>query len=176
MVKKKFIDKKQSTTYSLVFRSTEDADDLPERVLVEADQSAGAGRADAGGTSSAADEEASGRRYPPGHPLSWLEEEERGAPMSEARRRELIELGFPGEAGAACAVVARERGSGGSTWCACRSSPALSSVRKPCQAVPSIPCQQRVNWSALLLLRHRLTSRLARPLPSSCRQMTATTT
>ena len=39
-------------------------------------------------------------RYPPGHPLAWLQEEQASAPMSEERRRELIELGFPGEAGA----------------------------------------------------------------------------
>lgn len=33
-------------------------------------------------------------RYPPGHPLAWLEEEAEPE-MSEARRRELLELGFP---------------------------------------------------------------------------------
>lgn len=38
-------------------------------------------------------------RFPPGHPLAWLEEEEAAAPMSEERRRELIELGFPGGCG-----------------------------------------------------------------------------
>lgn len=112
MGKKRFIDKKRSTTYHLVYRSTEDADDVPERVLVEADRYGAAGpwRADAGGTSSAADEAASGRRYPPGHPLSWLEEEEQALPMSEARRRELIELGFPGEAGPACSVFDKGKG------------------------------------------------------------------
>jgi hypothetical protein len=35
-------------------------------------------------------------RYPPGHPLAWLEDEAASAPLSEERRRELIELGFPG--------------------------------------------------------------------------------
>ena len=35
-------------------------------------------------------------RYPPGHPLAWLEEEaEEVGAVSEARRRELVELGFP---------------------------------------------------------------------------------
>lgn len=43
-------------------------------------------------------------RYPPGHPLAWLEEQEAQAPLSEARRRELIEFGFPG-ALRACPVV-----------------------------------------------------------------------
>ena len=34
------------------------------------------------------------RRYPPHHPLAWLQEEERDD-ISEERRKELIELGFP---------------------------------------------------------------------------------
>lgn len=38
MVKKKFIDKKKAVTYNLVYRSTEDADDEPMRMLVEADK------------------------------------------------------------------------------------------------------------------------------------------
>ena len=97
-VKKKFIDKKNATTYSLVFRSTEDVDDVPERVLVDADKRLGPGRVDAGvaAAAAAADEAAAaGRRFPPGHPLAWLHEEPQ-APVSEERRRELIELGFPG--------------------------------------------------------------------------------
>lgn len=36
--KKSFIDKKKATTYNLIYRSTEDADDEPERMLVEADK------------------------------------------------------------------------------------------------------------------------------------------
>ncbi|KAL4443797.1 hypothetical protein ABPG75_011534 [Micractinium tetrahymenae] len=96
MVKKKFIDKKHAVTYSLVYRSTEDVDDVPERLLVEADKGVGPGRVDAEvAAAAAAREAASGRRYPPGHPLAWLEDEAAAAPMSEARRRELIELGFP---------------------------------------------------------------------------------
>lgn len=33
-------------------------------------------------------------RCPPGHPLAWLQEDYEHEPMTEARRRELVELGF----------------------------------------------------------------------------------
>lgn len=99
-VKKKFIDKKQATTYNLVFRSTEDADDVPDGLLVDAEKRLGYGRVDGDATAAAAAaNEAAGiarPRYPPGHPLAWLQEEAQQAPISEERRRELIELGFPG--------------------------------------------------------------------------------
>ncbi|PRW56768.1 LTV1-like protein [Chlorella sorokiniana] len=96
MVKKKFIDKKNATTYNLVFRSTEDVDDVPERVLIDADKRLGVGRVDTSAAAAAHDAAAAaGRRYPPGHPLAWLEEEAQQAPLGEGRRRELIELGFP---------------------------------------------------------------------------------
>ena len=120
----------------------QDVDDVPERVLVDADKGLGVGRVDTSAAAAAHDAAAAaGRRcargkhaadcdvmlgtavadarrqarqlrlghritccsashfipgrYPPGHPLAWLEEEAQ-APLSEARRRELIELGFPG--------------------------------------------------------------------------------
>lgn len=64
MVKKKFIDKKNAVTYSLVYRSTEDVDDVPERVLVEAEKGVGPGRVDAEvAAAAAAREAASGRRW-----------------------------------------------------------------------------------------------------------------
>lgn len=36
-------------------------------------------------------------RYPPGHPLAWLEEagDSEGEELPEERRRELLQLGFP---------------------------------------------------------------------------------
>lgn len=46
MGRKRFIDKKHATTYSLVYRSTEDPDAAPERVLVEAERGVGIGRPD----------------------------------------------------------------------------------------------------------------------------------
>lgn len=64
MGKKKFIDKKRATTYSLVFRSAEDGVDAgPVRQLVDASKPIGVGGR-LSGTS----------RYPPGHPLSFLED------------------------------------------------------------------------------------------------------
>lgn len=44
--KKSFLDKKKAVTYNLVFRSTEDADDVPERMLMEADKAQGLGTVD----------------------------------------------------------------------------------------------------------------------------------
>ncbi len=44
--KKSFIDKRSAVTYSLIYRSTEDADAEPERVLVEADKGVGIGKPD----------------------------------------------------------------------------------------------------------------------------------
>ena len=96
MGKKKFIDKKRSVTYSLIFRSTEDADDTPERTLMEA--SRGAGTISGPDVDAATDKhqvDTTNRRYPPGHPLAWLEEEHLKGDISNERRKELIELGFP---------------------------------------------------------------------------------
>lgn len=63
MVKKKFIDKKSATTFSLVYRSTEDSDDRAERVLVDAQKGVGVGRPDAEVAARAADAAAAaGRR------------------------------------------------------------------------------------------------------------------
>ncbi len=85
MVKKKsWIDKKKAVRYTLVYRSTEDHDDEPLREFVETDKL---------GTADDATPSTSTRgRYPPGHPLAFLNEQE---PLTEERRREIIALGFP---------------------------------------------------------------------------------
>ena len=62
MVKKKFIEKKNAVTYSLVYRSTQDVDDQPERMLVEADKGVGVGRVDAGMTPEGQEPAAGSRR------------------------------------------------------------------------------------------------------------------
>jgi protein LTV1 len=97
MVKKKFIDKKKSVTYNLVYRSTEDADAPPERTLMEAGRGgAAAGQPDVEAAAEAHQtSSASTRRYPPGHPLAWIEDQELQGEMTDERRRELVELGFP---------------------------------------------------------------------------------
>lgn len=95
MVKKKFIDKKSAVTYSLVYRSTEDADDQPERVLLEAAGGVHGEEEALPEAVSLSAEQPTGRRYPPGHPLAWLEAEEAQEAIPEGRRRELVELGFP---------------------------------------------------------------------------------
>lgn len=88
--KKQFIDKKSAQTYNLIYSNAEDGDTQPERTL--ATNNIGFGRPD-----STADDipPSSSSRYPPGHPLAWLEQTESQPPISEARRKELIELGFP---------------------------------------------------------------------------------
>ena len=92
--KKPFIDKKNATTYSLVYRSTEDADEAPEDSLV--DQAAVSETQQGRNADSLSGQgENAGLRYPPGHPLAWLEEDESVEEMSGTRRRELIDLGFP---------------------------------------------------------------------------------
>lgn len=66
--KKSFIDKKKAVTYNLIYRSTEDADAAPERVLVETDKGVGIGRPDIDAAAERhAAHEASGRRY-----TAWL--------------------------------------------------------------------------------------------------------
>lgn len=94
MVKKQFIDKKKSVTYNLVFRSTEDADAAPARMLAEAGV-VGMGRVDEEAVLDSQPGDALERRYPPGHPLAWLEAEQSQEAMTEERRRELVEFGFP---------------------------------------------------------------------------------
>jgi protein LTV1 len=95
MVKKPFIDKKKSVTYSLVYRSTEDADAPPERTLMEAGRGdAAAGQPDVK-VAAEAHQAATTRKYPPGHPLAWIEDQELQGEMTDERRRELVELGFP---------------------------------------------------------------------------------
>ncbi|KAK9819819.1 hypothetical protein WJX72_002761 [[Myrmecia] bisecta] len=95
MVRKRtpFIDKSRATSYTLVYRSTDDADNLPERQLIETDKHIGIGRPDVEAAAAAA-AHAPARKYPPGHPLSWLEDEVQDN-VSEARRQELIANGFP---------------------------------------------------------------------------------
>ena len=88
MPKNKFINKKHATTYNLVYRNTDDAGDGPERTV--APNSVGLGRPDPDACPST-----TGSKYPPGHPLAWLEEEQNAGPLSEERRKEMIELGFP---------------------------------------------------------------------------------
>jgi hypothetical protein len=71
--KKKFIDKKRATTYTLVFRSAEDnGDAAPARQLVESVRNVGIGRPDPLSVAAAAGQRSC--RYPAGHPLSFLEE------------------------------------------------------------------------------------------------------
>ena len=90
-----FIDKKTATTYSLVFRSAEDAtaaggdDAPPERALVDARAVVRIGVPDAAAVAAAGP-------APDRGPLAWLAAEE-GLPggLPAERRRELLELGFP---------------------------------------------------------------------------------
>lgn len=73
--KKSFIDKSKATTYNLLYRASEvnvnGEDAGPERELVDAARGVGIGRPDAEAAAAAAG--SSNSRYPPGHPLAWLE-------------------------------------------------------------------------------------------------------
>lgn len=94
-MKKKFIDKRNATTYSLVYRSAEDGagdgeNQSDERVLYDKNAK----------QENAVSQESEKERY--GNPLSWLKEEEGiwgggqvgTSGLDESRRQELIELGF----------------------------------------------------------------------------------
>lgn len=86
--RRSFIDKKNATTYNLIYRPTEEDAQQPERLLVDAERGVGVGRPDASAAAGAANEAlpADERRYPVGHPLAWLEEEAGGRNLSEERR------------------------------------------------------------------------------------------
>lgn len=84
MVKKKsWIDKKKATRYTLVYHSTDDHDEAPLREFVPTHQL---------GASDDQQPTSTPGRYPPGHPLAFLNEQD---PLTEERRREIIALGFP---------------------------------------------------------------------------------
>lgn len=119
--KKSFIDKKTATTYSLIFRSQEQAADAPggpERVLVPASGEAGAEEAKA---------QADGDegRWPASHPLAWLHAAETNKVGDDARRREIVSLGMPDDGydytkhmrvvggGTSSSLVANEQPAGG---------------------------------------------------------------
>lgn len=75
MVKRKpFIDKKKATTFNLLYRASEvqidGEDEGPERELVDVNRRVGIGRVD---EEAAAASTSGGGRYPPGHPLAWLQ-------------------------------------------------------------------------------------------------------
>jgi len=88
--KKAFINKKNATTFSLIYRSQEDSDAGPgvsDRVLAPADQ--------VGVPDPAAVSEGGGGRWPAGHPLAWLQAETANRVGDDARRREIVSLGLP---------------------------------------------------------------------------------
>jgi protein LTV1 len=94
--KKPFIDKRNSTTYSLIFRETEDVDDAVERLLVPADavpEAPDSTRPEAGpsgmATARALLSQMRGEEEEEG------EGEEQGDGMAEERRKENILSGFP---------------------------------------------------------------------------------
>lgn len=96
MVRRKpFIDKKNSTTYNLLYRAKEidvhGEDTGPDRELIGQRNPTEPG-SDASGSTAAAARGASS--FPVGHPLSWLQEPPPDV-MSPERRSELMGMGFP---------------------------------------------------------------------------------
>ena len=75
MVKRKpFIDKKNATTFNLLYRASEvhvDGENAgPERELVDVSRGVGIGRVDEA-TAAATASKGGGGQYPSGHPLAW---------------------------------------------------------------------------------------------------------
>ena len=89
MGRKPFINKKQATTYNLIYRSSEKDEDSGGRQWLEADRRVGIGRPDI----QSVQEAAVPTGYPSGHPLAWLSSEQDD--ISEERRKDIIQLGFP---------------------------------------------------------------------------------
>lgn len=89
MVKTKpYIDKKQAASYSLVYRNAEAGVETSDRQWIESSKGVGVGRPDAEAVQQQADT-APRAPYMP----RWFQDEVDD--ISEDRRKELIELGFP---------------------------------------------------------------------------------
>lgn len=73
----------------------QDADAAPQREWVESSRKVGIGKPDLERVLEERSRTDAGPRYPPGHPLSWLQSDPPQAPLGEDRRREIISLGFP---------------------------------------------------------------------------------
>ena len=95
--RKPFVDKKNSTTYNVIYReAAQDDEGAAERDWIEANKGVGVGRPDMDLLEERHHQESlQGRRYPAGHPLSWLDDEESQAALSEECRKQILDLGFP---------------------------------------------------------------------------------
>ena len=95
--RKPFVDKKNSTTYNVIYREAAQEDETTEeREWVAKERGVGVGRPDMDLLEERHHQESmQGREYPPGHPLSWLAEEEGQEALSEERRKQNLDLGFP---------------------------------------------------------------------------------
>ncbi len=85
---KAFIDRKQAASYSLVYRNAEAGEETSDRQWIESSKGVGVGRPD----SEAVQQHANGKPEVPYIPR-WFQDEVDD--ISEDRRKELIELGFP---------------------------------------------------------------------------------
>lgn len=89
MVKAKpYIDKKQAASYSLVYRNAEAGVETSDRQWIESSKGVGVGRPDAEAVQQQADTAPRAPYIP-----RWFQDEVDD--ISEDRRKELIELGFP---------------------------------------------------------------------------------
>ena len=86
--------KKNSTTFSLVHGGADESSD-PQRVWVEKSKGVGIGRPDPDRVEAEQHEALLQGRRPPGHPLSFLEDDSSTYSLSETQRREIIGLGLP---------------------------------------------------------------------------------
>ena len=85
---KAFIDRKQAASYNLVYRNAEAGQETSDRQWIESSKGVGVGRPD----SEAVQQHADGKQQLPYIPR-WFQDEVDD--ISEDRRKELIELGFP---------------------------------------------------------------------------------
>ena len=83
-----YIDKKQAASYSLVYRNAEVGQETSDRQWIESSKGVGVGRPDAEAVLQQADTDPRASHIP-----RWIQDEVDD--ISEDRRKELIELGFP---------------------------------------------------------------------------------
>lgn len=85
---KPYIDRKQAASYSLVYRNAEAGEDTTDRQWIESSKGVGVGRPDVEAVQQQSDAAPRGPYIP-----RWFQDEVDD--ISDDRRKELIELGFP---------------------------------------------------------------------------------
>ena len=91
---KGFFNKGNSVTYSLIHTSAP-AGEQSQRLWVEKSRGVGVGNPDASFEAAQDTDQTGDSRWPSGHPLSFLEQEVARTDLTDAQRKEIVDLGLP---------------------------------------------------------------------------------